>query len=416
MLTYSYTVVGMEILNPEYEHEESDKYTGFSNFGQGLLTLFHVVNQAGWADLEINFMERFENVLKPALFFNTYHLLANFVIVSLLNGLIWEIFTFNQKNIEEQEKIDRLLTKIKEAAIYLENQSALAPSKEEDQSIMVKNEPNAPPLIIIPTPSEDQLNLKQAKSTENIDLSNVSSGLDDSVHVPLSARPELEFTSPVNQAQGQLKNPFLGPRIPTFTFGLSFMENHPRSMIESSSKYDKNSEGADVMKMFENSPKASGNFNLQIPIPRDDNKKFSFKVNSLQRIISESQDVPISARLSQESGFETVANTNLIDSAYLDLEKTFYIRKILLIETFKVKGNQYDYFLQTKENFINEKIYLRVESEEGNDDLNGLNELNLLVNDPERFLGSPKHNNSDVVAKVEEKKKKLKMSNKADIF
>jgi len=51
-------------------------------------------------------------LVKSAFYFNTYHALANLIIISLLTGLIWEVFAFMDKNLNEQAQIEELLAEI----------------------------------------------------------------------------------------------------------------------------------------------------------------------------------------------------------------------------------------------------------------------------------------------------------------
>jgi hypothetical protein len=108
MLTYTYAVIGLEIFNESHIiHEESEfvkegeRYSGFDDIGSALLTLFHIINEATWTDVEFDYIQRFGGLAKVSYFFNSYHALANLVVISLLTGLIWEVFTFMSQNLQE---------------------------------------------------------------------------------------------------------------------------------------------------------------------------------------------------------------------------------------------------------------------------------------------------------------------------
>jgi len=50
--------------------------------------------------------------MKSGLFFNTYYAVAYLIIISLLTGLIWEVFAFMDKNLTEQAKVNEFLNEI----------------------------------------------------------------------------------------------------------------------------------------------------------------------------------------------------------------------------------------------------------------------------------------------------------------
>lgn len=66
-----------------------------------------------WTNVLYDYAVRFNSLAKAALFFDSYFALANLVIVSLLTGLIWEVFTFLNKNLEEQVQVEQVLEEIK---------------------------------------------------------------------------------------------------------------------------------------------------------------------------------------------------------------------------------------------------------------------------------------------------------------
>jgi len=77
-----------------------------------------------WTSIELDFAYRFDNLGKAAAFFNTYHCIASFIIISLLTALIWEIFSFINKNNEEATNIRNILENIDTTIKKLQTKAA----------------------------------------------------------------------------------------------------------------------------------------------------------------------------------------------------------------------------------------------------------------------------------------------------
>lgn len=56
---------------------------------------------------------RFDSLVKASLYFNSFYILANRVVISLLCGLIWEVFLYMEKFHGEKEKIEKKIRKEK---------------------------------------------------------------------------------------------------------------------------------------------------------------------------------------------------------------------------------------------------------------------------------------------------------------
>ena len=51
------------------------------------------VTEMGWVDIMYNYWDQFDNMLDSTFFFLSFNLLVRYVLLSLLTGLIWEIFS-----------------------------------------------------------------------------------------------------------------------------------------------------------------------------------------------------------------------------------------------------------------------------------------------------------------------------------
>lgn len=117
MVSYFYSIIGMEVYNStrmvhatsEYVEEY---YASFDDIGGALLILMAVINQNGWGALQYDFAVRFDSLASSATFFGTFNAISNMIIISLLTGLIWEVFAFTSKSLAEQLKIDEVLEEL----------------------------------------------------------------------------------------------------------------------------------------------------------------------------------------------------------------------------------------------------------------------------------------------------------------
>ena len=108
----------MEIFNSKFAVRSGESpyfeftYADFDSLGGALLILFQVIVQAGWGELLYDWAWRFDDLTKSSLYFNTFSSVTNYVIISLLTGLIWEVFTYMEKQFEQQDKIEEQLDEI----------------------------------------------------------------------------------------------------------------------------------------------------------------------------------------------------------------------------------------------------------------------------------------------------------------
>jgi hypothetical protein len=57
----------------------------------------------------LDYAARFDSLGTAALYFNSYHALAIVVVISLLTGLVWEVFNFMNTNLEEKARVEELI-------------------------------------------------------------------------------------------------------------------------------------------------------------------------------------------------------------------------------------------------------------------------------------------------------------------
>jgi voltage-gated sodium channel len=107
---YTYSIIGNELFRENALIRTDIQPYGvgtFFSFEDGLLELTHVMIANGWSDLMYNYCQRFEKSLQAQIFFISFHALINIVLRSLLSGLVWDVFSFFDKNNAQQNNDKR---------------------------------------------------------------------------------------------------------------------------------------------------------------------------------------------------------------------------------------------------------------------------------------------------------------------
>ena len=63
-----------------------------------------VVTGDGWSTIIYDFADKFGSMLNSMLFFHSFYLLIKCIVLSLLTGLIWEIFTIISNNLGKKKE------------------------------------------------------------------------------------------------------------------------------------------------------------------------------------------------------------------------------------------------------------------------------------------------------------------------
>ena len=101
IIFYLYSMIGMEFLRQgKLVYPQIPPYgiSDFQNFGSALLELAHVMIANGWSDLMYSWCQRYNSRTPCMLFFMSFNAIINIVLRSLLSGLVWEVFSFVDKN------------------------------------------------------------------------------------------------------------------------------------------------------------------------------------------------------------------------------------------------------------------------------------------------------------------------------
>lgn len=76
------------------------------------------------ADLVNDWAYRHDSLAKSVFYFNSFYCITNLIIISLLTGLVWEVFTYMEKQFAKQQKIEEEL-----AALYYAENDRRSPNK-----------------------------------------------------------------------------------------------------------------------------------------------------------------------------------------------------------------------------------------------------------------------------------------------
>jgi hypothetical protein len=94
--------------------------------------------------VELDYAYRFDNLGKAAAFFNTYHCIAFIIILSLLTGLIWEIYIFVNKNLEEEANVKEALSTIRESLKKAHSEGSTSNMSNDRPTIEILKDEKSP--------------------------------------------------------------------------------------------------------------------------------------------------------------------------------------------------------------------------------------------------------------------------------
>jgi hypothetical protein len=96
-LIYIYAIIGIMLFNTNTNPYRinspyaMDQYADFNSFASALLCLFEICTENGWIIMMEDIGYKFSYV-DSVIFFCSFHMLLILFLVSLLKGLIWDVF------------------------------------------------------------------------------------------------------------------------------------------------------------------------------------------------------------------------------------------------------------------------------------------------------------------------------------
>ena len=122
---YIYGIVGMEMYNSQFEIPGSrptiymsEPYVGFDEITEAYLSFMQFVTDQTWSDIINDKAVRFElSFVSIAIYFDTFYSINKFILLSMINGMVWEVFTVIDKNIQETEKLGKYLEEFRKRPV-----------------------------------------------------------------------------------------------------------------------------------------------------------------------------------------------------------------------------------------------------------------------------------------------------------
>lgn len=110
MVFHIYALVGMTMFNINFNNYiPITKYetckpnlpaiSDFTTYENALIKMLMVVTENGWSNIIYDYAAKFQSFTKSMMFFHSFYLLVKYIILSLLTGLVWEIFTIISNNL-----------------------------------------------------------------------------------------------------------------------------------------------------------------------------------------------------------------------------------------------------------------------------------------------------------------------------
>ncbi|EGR33043.1 hypothetical protein IMG5_062980 [Ichthyophthirius multifiliis] len=113
MVFYLYAFWGMETFNTQtFEFKKGSPYQtqffgDFNNFQNSLLVLFQVMVQSNWSLFTYDYAYKFDNLYISMMFFDTFDMIISLILLSLIKGIVWEVFTVVDNEIKQAEIIQQ---------------------------------------------------------------------------------------------------------------------------------------------------------------------------------------------------------------------------------------------------------------------------------------------------------------------
>ncbi|EGR34811.1 hypothetical protein IMG5_001520 [Ichthyophthirius multifiliis] len=125
IIFYLYAVWGMEIFNIRtFSYKKNSPYQenilgDFTSFKNSLLILFQIMIESNWSLCTYDYAYKFGNFLLSMFFFNTFEMFISLILLSLIKGVVWEVFRVVDQELKEknQEKESQHLIQKKESQI-----------------------------------------------------------------------------------------------------------------------------------------------------------------------------------------------------------------------------------------------------------------------------------------------------------
>ena len=108
MIAHSFNIVGMIIFGDlEKTGKKGSPYQqslgSFNSYWNGLFVLLLTATENGWSSIILDYGYKYHISWVPPLFFNVFNSIIKYVVLSLMVGLIWEVFLLISGHIKAQK-------------------------------------------------------------------------------------------------------------------------------------------------------------------------------------------------------------------------------------------------------------------------------------------------------------------------
>ncbi|EGR34851.1 hypothetical protein IMG5_000790 [Ichthyophthirius multifiliis] len=114
IIFYIYALIGVNIFNTKLNSYrlnspyDQNNYIDFNNFGNAMLILFQVMIEANWGSFVYDYAYKFDNFTLSVFYFDSFHMIIQLVLISLIKGIVWEVFTVVDKTIKDIENREQI--------------------------------------------------------------------------------------------------------------------------------------------------------------------------------------------------------------------------------------------------------------------------------------------------------------------
>ena len=103
---------------------------------------------------------RYDSLLKASLYFNSFRVIANLIILSLLTGLIWEVFAYMEKYREQQLKLNHELDRHMRTKLVHDPQIQPSENSPRLERTYIESQMSEEPSLSVTPPSRRQIKSK----------------------------------------------------------------------------------------------------------------------------------------------------------------------------------------------------------------------------------------------------------------
>ncbi|KAL4467991.1 hypothetical protein ABPG72_015861 [Tetrahymena utriculariae] len=144
VIYYIYTYIGLDNFNTNtFRYNENSpydqNYVDFNNFHGAMLIFFQIMVEANWSSYIYDIAYKFDIPIEANILFISYDFIQNFILLSLVKGIVWEVFTVVNQELKQIELKNELLNSQNQAQ-ELKEANQIVNLSSNNQEIMLKKD------------------------------------------------------------------------------------------------------------------------------------------------------------------------------------------------------------------------------------------------------------------------------------